>query len=720
MSLFLRRLQQVRSAGVVGAVRLLAARGAQRVNQVLSDRRERTRPSSTPLPDRVPQLPSLLEVLPTPRGFWIRPDRLDAILRHEFDLLGSGPVIVGPPPPTPLPPAQRRPAAALGRLLSRDYRPIDWQIDFKSGFRWDGAARSHELPFGDQPGVDVKVPWELARMEHLPGLALGAVAHRGTPLGERCLREIRDEILDFAATNPPRFGVNWICAMDVGIRAANWVVAESILRAAGLADQVLQRVLVATLFDHAQHLASHLEWGPHLRSNHYLADIAGLLACCAWLPGSATTDAWLRFAARDLLFEIELQFDEDGANFEGSTSYHRLSAEMAVYGVALLIAVDRARPGVLAAGDEAAERLHAPPLAPGLAFETIDGVSRVAIPPAVRKRLEGMYRFTQAISREHSGIAQIGDNDSGRFLSLDLAEPRGPGPHSPLASDGLDHRHLLRAIAGLGGDEAPSKGESEFEREFVRALVGGQSVITAPAMQPHAPTTSTPALVRFDAFGLFVWTTPRLHLLVRCGNVGQRGNGGHAHCDQLALDCALDGHAFIVDCGTYVYTPAAHERNAFRGAAMHNALAIEGREPNDWHAGRAGLFHMIDRGHAELVACEPGRFIGRHVGFGEPYERSISVAESTIEIVDRFDRELVAVATLPVHLAPDITVEVAPDGRAATLRRGGIGLCVTIESGGTLSAAPSRFSAGYGSVEPSRAIVIRPDAHEVRWSLSAL
>ncbi len=708
---------------MVGASRLVASRIAQRVNQALSDRRERNRPSSTPLPDRVAALPRLLCELPTPRGFWTRPERLEAVLRHEFDLLGSGPVIVAPPPTIVLPPAQRRPAAALERLLSRDYRRIDWQIDFKSGFRWDGATRSHELPFGDQPGVDVKVPWELARMEHLPGLALGAAAHRGTPLGERCLREIRNQVLDFAATNPPRFGVNWICAMDVGIRAANWVIAESILRAAGLTDQVLQRVLVATLFDHAQHLTTHLEWSPHLRSNHYLADIAGLLFCCAWLPGSPATDAWLRFAARDLLFEIELQFDDDGANFEGSTSYHRLSAEMAVYGVALLVAADRARPGVLASGDEVSERLHAPPLAPGLAFDAVDGETRLAIPAAVRQRLEGMARFTKAIAREHSGVAQIGDNDSGRFLSLDLAAPRGSAPHAPLASDGLDHRHLLRAIEGLDGGPAGPHGEADFEREFVRSLAGGRAVIVAPSVHPAA-RSPTPALTRFDHFGLFVWTTPRLHLVVRCGNVGQRGNGGHAHCDQLAIDCALDGHAFVVDCGTYVYTPAAHERNAFRGAAMHNALAVEGREPNDWHAGRAGLFHMIDRGHAELIACEPTRFSGRHVGFGAPYERSLSIADSTIELVDRFDRELVGAATLPIHLAPDIAVEVAADGRSASLRRagmpGGSGMRVTIESGGTLAAAPSRFSAAYGCVEPSRAVVIRPEAGEVRWSLQAL
>ena len=40
---------------------------------------------------------------------------------------------------------------------------------------------------------------------------------------DRYLAGMRNQILDFIATNPPRFGVNWRSAMEVAIRAANWV-----------------------------------------------------------------------------------------------------------------------------------------------------------------------------------------------------------------------------------------------------------------------------------------------------------------------------------------------------------------------------------------------------------------------------------------------------------------------------------------------------------------
>src|SRR5207253_2455558 len=63
--------------------------------------------------------------------------RVEKILAHEFDLLGSGPTRLGD--------------------------EIDWSRDFKSGCRWD-LAPSAGIDYAelDRPS-DVKVPWELSR-----------------------------------------------------------------------------------------------------------------------------------------------------------------------------------------------------------------------------------------------------------------------------------------------------------------------------------------------------------------------------------------------------------------------------------------------------------------------------------------------------------------------------------------------------------------------------
>lgn len=53
-----------------------------------------------------------------------------------------------------------------------DYQPIDWQLDFKSGYRWSGKDHVSKVLYAHKGGVDIKVPWELSRLQHLPQLAL--------------------------------------------------------------------------------------------------------------------------------------------------------------------------------------------------------------------------------------------------------------------------------------------------------------------------------------------------------------------------------------------------------------------------------------------------------------------------------------------------------------------------------------------------------------------
>ena len=55
-----------------------------------------------------------------------------------------------------------------------DYEPIDWQLDFKSGYRWSDWTWYRVIRCGNIRGADVKVPWELGRLQHLPQLALAA------------------------------------------------------------------------------------------------------------------------------------------------------------------------------------------------------------------------------------------------------------------------------------------------------------------------------------------------------------------------------------------------------------------------------------------------------------------------------------------------------------------------------------------------------------------
>jgi len=131
----------------------------------------------------------------------------DNSVAHRFDLLGSGWIVLryGFQAPgfqgarfSPTAPTQPRPsgeglnrvinnsnvrrAETIWRRLSSGYQPIDWQLDFRSGYRWSACRHSSDLRIPVDLGADVKVPWELGRLQHLPQLALCAVlAAQGRP-----------------------------------------------------------------------------------------------------------------------------------------------------------------------------------------------------------------------------------------------------------------------------------------------------------------------------------------------------------------------------------------------------------------------------------------------------------------------------------------------------------------------------------------------------------
>jgi len=574
-----------------------------------------------------------------------------AVSAHSFDLLGSSPIRVaygmrapgfeGRRYPVELKPTNveqivnrlssgnRRRALAIRNLIDDTYNPIDWQIDFKSGFRWSENTVSGALRYGHEPGVDVKVPWELARMQHLPGLALAFRLDRQAGLE----REFRNQALDFAAANPPGYGVNWMCTMDVAIRAANLVLAMDMFIASGAEfDAPFLAEFRALIEAHGKHVSGNLEWHDLHRGNHYLANIAGLLFIAAYLPPAPKTNDWLIFATRQLIAEVERQFTEDGANFEASTSYHRLSMEMVVYATALVQGLDEDRIQVLKAAE----------------------INMPLFPPWYLERLERMAEFSMHITKPNGRIVQIGDNDSGRFISI-----------CPLGGDtSLDHGSTIGAASALfkRADFSEFSGaEDQASAALVSALAKGRRVESYldEGEPPHAVNrpSGTPASVNDDKniisdtmielpdrsvlddlemlsyadFGLYIWRSPRFFLSVRCGPIGQNGNGGHAHNDQLAIELNIDGEDWLADPGTYVYTPSPKRRDSYRSVRAHAAPGIDGQEPA---ALTLGMFRLEDKAKAKCTYFSATEFEGSHVGYGFPLRRRIFIEGGAIRIVD--------------------------------------------------------------------------------------
>jgi hypothetical protein len=313
----------------------------------------------------------VLETLPTVAAFERQLEVIDQhsraqllavaerIAAHQFDLLGSGPTDLG---------AQ-----------------IDWLRDFKSGRTWPPHHIS-KLVISYPDDSDIKVPWELSRFQHLPLLA---AAYRLT--GERrWIEEIGAQLEGWIAQNPPEFGPNWACTMDVAIRAANWI-ATLVLVADAVELEPWQRPALASLLLHGRFIRSHLEWAP-VRGNHYLSDIVGLLSVAALFSRGREGRRWARFAARELADEMRHQVRADGCDHEASIPYHRLVAELFV------------------CGTQAAQALVAD-----------------ALSAEHRARLGSMLAFVADYTRPDGLAPQVGDADDGRYLPLGdygRADPR--------------------------------------------------------------------------------------------------------------------------------------------------------------------------------------------------------------------------------------------------------------------------------------------------------
>jgi hypothetical protein len=614
-------------------------------------------------------------------------------LDHRFDLLGSGwvqvrhgqsvaglegyrfpagPVVEADPEgkwlalhviPANLPEARR-----LWQLVEGPYQPIDWQVDFKSGFRWDGRRHFRDLNFGSVIGADVKVPWELARLQHLPQLATAhLLATAGYPdfLDPAVyVREVRNQIIDFLATNPPRFGVNWLCPMDIGIRAANILLALDLLRAGGaVLDAPFESAVSKAVAAHARHILANLEWSTAPRSNHYLSDIAGVLFCAVYLPADDETDSWLDFAVQQLDLEVMVQFLADGGNFEGSTNYHRLSAEITLFSSAALlgVAAERAK----AFNSAARHRLRVRPSlgnAGATSSRASDGMPLPLSSQSVA-RFETSLSCVAGWSKPDGRPPQIGDTDSGRLFKLHPSV-RGNLSREP-HEDLLDHRALLSAGSALF-DQPPSDwlmADQWFDGIVVAALAGGRKLPSSARRSIAMPEENTEALAqlaaqiralptlsrreicfplpglvpatlrlhRYPDFGLIVLKDAATYVSLRCVT-GYDGSHmmGHYHDDNLALELHHQGRDLIADPGSYLYTPLKEARNRYRSAGAHFVPRCEGQSA----AEAISPFAMRFKAAARLV-------YGGACGFGAVLEgadwktfRAVLIEDGRVSVLD--------------------------------------------------------------------------------------
>jgi hypothetical protein len=296
----------------------------------------------------------------------------ERLLRHEFDLLGSGPY-------TPIDP---------DRPGRHGYRPIDWCLDPVRQLRYPRGFLHRTWDFyGMRPGnADVKYPWELGRCQHW--ITLGQ-AYRLTG-DDRFAIEVARELDDFMEANPVATGVNWCCTMDVGLRAVSWTIGFDLVRASSALDDAFWVRAYSWLYDHGVFIGDNLENHYEVTSNHFLCNLVGLLFVGSVFSELGQGQDWTTFARSALEDEMALQVLPDGADYESSIPYHRLVTELFL--------------GTVRLADHQGEPMS----------------------DACRTRLRDMVELLAATTRPDGLMPQIGDADDGRLHRFDAGGPASP------------------------------------------------------------------------------------------------------------------------------------------------------------------------------------------------------------------------------------------------------------------------------------------------------
>ncbi|MBX9830842.1 heparinase II/III family protein [Candidatus Babeliales bacterium] len=167
--------------------------------------------------------------------------------------------------------------------------------------------------------ADIKVPWDLSRFHHAFFLGkayqLTHDQHYSTAFFEQANSWI--------TANQFLLGVNWVCAMDIAIRAINLI--WGFLLCQPTAPQAEQ--LICSLYDHAIYLAAN-STASDKANNHYLAELLGSLYLCLFFKSIPAFEQKIEFYTQKLEQEFDKQIQPDGTSYEGSTAYHRLDSEM--------------------------------------------------------------------------------------------------------------------------------------------------------------------------------------------------------------------------------------------------------------------------------------------------------------------------------------------------------------------------------------------------------
>lgn len=503
-------------------------------------------------------------------------------LKHQFNYLGTGWVSLNSKNNSGITTLHKTKTNIILSQIDLNYQFISWQKDVVAAYNFDVNK-----PFNQQRssvGVDIKHPWELGRLQHLPRLAFYAINNENRI---ELLKEFKNQTLDFIGNNPIGMGVQWACTMDVGIRVSNLLLAYDVfsqIDETNILDDSFKAKFFDAIYLHGKFIFNHLEYKDGLTGNHYLFNLSGLLFVASYLNKNTEILKWLNFCQPEIEKELDKQFFNDGGNFEGSTTYHCLSAEMMIYSTALMLR------------------------------------NKYSFSDKFIQKLYQSGHFIATIMKPNGEMPQFGDNDSGRYFKLTYIKEENN-------ENLLNYEGLLASFSTIFNDNQFINYQNKFplESEIIKHLSANSDIKFNPIEKNiiackstkiklkytkqydikyalEQPITTNLKFEHFIDFGLTVIKAKNFYLAISTiANKNMHHSWGHVHNDKLAFELFVNDTDLVCDSGSYCYTSNIDLRNSYRSTKAHHTVVVNGVEQNKFSTTKTGLFYLDKEVKCQII-----------------------------------------------------------------------------------------------------------------------
>ncbi len=180
---------------------------------------------------------------------------------------------------------------------------------------------------------DIKVPWQLARLQHFFTLGLAyqhAIHIHDEPRTHKYAQAFVQQTTWWIESNPFLQGVNWTNPMEVAIRGINLCWAFHHFKDVDTIPVSFWQQYFCVLYDHMIYLENNWELSDK-PNNHYLADLVGYCYLSSLFVDIKFYYQKHLNVITTTLNQFRNQINHDGTCYEGSTAYHVLDTELLLH-----------------------------------------------------------------------------------------------------------------------------------------------------------------------------------------------------------------------------------------------------------------------------------------------------------------------------------------------------------------------------------------------------